>query len=83
MYVVVSSNWGPLTVYIYIYIYIHIIVIHVVQRDNCDRDSRGGRRVGLLSSTPSPPTRSFDFTGFDVSKLLILKGGHSHVRGLL
>ena len=25
--------------------------------------------------TPSPPTKSFDFRGFDSSKLLILEGG--------
>ena len=31
-------------------------------------------------ATPSPPTKSFDFGGFDSSKLLILKGGNSHVR---
>ena len=30
--------------------------------------------------TPSPPTESFDFRGFDSSKLLILKGANSHVR---
>ena len=30
--------------------------------------------------TPSPPTKSFDFGGFDSSKLLILRGGNSHVR---
>ena len=29
---------------------------------------------------PSPPTKSFDFRGSDSSKLLILKGGNSHVR---
>ena len=29
--------------------------------------------------TPSPPTKSFDFRGFDSSRLLILKGGDSHV----
>ena len=32
--------------------------------------------------TPSPPTKSFEFRGFDSSKLLILKGGNSSVRGL-
>ena len=32
------------------------------------------------SIMPSPPTKSFDFGGFDSSKLLILKGGNSHVR---
>ena len=30
--------------------------------------------------TPRPPIESFDFRGFDSSKLLILKGGNSHVR---
>ena len=29
--------------------------------------------------TPSPPIKSFDFRGFDSSKLLILRGGNSHV----
>ena len=33
--------------------------------------------------TPSPPTKSFDFRGFDSSKLLILKGGNCHVRMIL
>ena len=27
----------------------------------------------------NPPTKSLDFRGFDSSKLLILKGGNSHV----
>ena len=37
--------------------------------------------LSLSSSfTPSPPTKSLDFRGFDSSKLLILKGGNSHVR---
>ena len=30
--------------------------------------------------TPSPPTKSLGFRGFDASKLLILRGGNSHVR---
>ena len=30
--------------------------------------------------TPGPPTKSLDFRGFDSSKLLILRGGNSHVR---
>ena len=29
---------------------------------------------------PSPPTKSLDFEGFDSSRLLILRGGNSHVR---
>ena len=33
--------------------------------------------------TPSPPTKSLDFRGFDSSKLLILRGGNSHVRIIL
>ena len=42
------------------------------------------QRIILASSaipilTPSPPTKSFDFRGFDSSKFLILKGGNSYV----
>ena len=33
--------------------------------------------------TPSPPTKSLCFRGFDSSKLLIPKGGNSHVRIIL
>ena len=35
------------------------------------------------SPTPSPPTRSLDFRGFDSSRLLILRGGNSHVHRIL
>ena len=49
---------------------------------------------GLLGASPrglgrlrrrlaSPPTKSLDFRGFDSSRLLILRGGNSHVRGIL
>ena len=34
----------------------------------------------LYHITPSPPTKSLDFTGFDSSRLLILRGGNSDVR---
>ena len=34
-------------------------------------------------NTPSPPTKSLDFRGFDSSRLLILRGGNSHVRIIL
>ena len=34
----------------------------------------------LLVITPSPPTKSVDFRGFDSSRLLILRGGNYHVR---
>ena len=37
----------------------------------------------LVMNMPSPPTRSLDFREFDSSKLLILKGGNSHVRIIL
>ena len=33
-----------------------------------------------LLCTPSPPTKSLGFEGFDSSRLLILRGGNSHVR---
>ena len=33
-----------------------------------------------ITSTPSPPTKSLGFGGFDSSRLLILRGGNSHVR---
>ena len=33
--------------------------------------------------TPSPPTKSLGFGGFDSSKHLSLNGGNSHVRGIL
>ena len=35
---------------------------------------------GWPQCTPSPPTKSFDFRGFDSNRLLILRGGNSHVR---
>ena len=57
-----------LSLYIYIYIYIH---------------TSPGRASCVLYVTPSPPTKSFDFRGFDSSKLLILRGGNSHVRMIL
>ena len=33
--------------------------------------------------TPSPPTKSLGFEGFDSSSLLILRGGNSYVRRIL
>ena len=39
--------------------------------------------VEVVSGTPSPPIKSLDFRGFDSSKLLILRGGNSHVRIIL
>ena len=37
----------------------------------------------MIIITPSPPIKSLGFEGFDSSKLLILRGGHSHVRRIL
>ena len=37
-------------------------------------------QYAAFPDTPSPPTKSFDFRGFDSSKLLILRGGNSHAR---
>ena len=39
--------------------------------------------VLLEGATPSPPTKSLDFRGCDSSRLLILRVGNSHVRGIL
>ena len=36
--------------------------------------------VGSVEPAPSPPIKSLDFRGFDSSRLLIIKGGNSHVR---
>ena len=39
--------------------------------------------LGKCWFTPSPPTKSLDFEGFDSSRLLILRGGNSHVRWIV
>ena len=45
---------------------------------------RAGGRAGMSThSTPSPPTKSSGFGGFDSSRLLILRGGNSYVRMIL
>ena len=79
---------------IYIYIYIHIIYIYIyiciglcvyiyiyiyvlAGLASAER-SRTYRSCVCL--TPSLPTKSLDFRGFDSSRLLILKGGNSHAR---
>ena len=38
---------------------------------------------GARCFTSSPPTKSSGFRGFDLSKLLILRVGSFHVRGIL
>ena len=53
-----------------------------VPRD-CAHAGAFGFRVFLGRPTPSPPNKSLGFRGFDSSRLLILKGGNSHVRIIL
>ena len=43
-------------------------------------ESRVGEMMVRSPYTPSPPTKSLGFEGFDSSRLLILRGGDSHVR---
>ena len=77
-------------IHIYIYIYTYIYIIHIlyiyIYISLCSQNNTAHKRavsalvrVSLPSST-SPPTKSFDFRGFDSSRLLILRGGNSHVR---
>ena len=47
------------------------------------RDCRAFVSDSFLLDAPSPPTKSFDFGGFDSSKLLNLKGGNLDVRIIL
>ena len=49
------------------------IHIHIIYIDTCTYSIEP-------DTTPSPPTKSLGFRGFDSSKLLILRGGNSHVR---
>ena len=59
-------------IYIYIYIYIYICI--------GDRRPAAIRTLyGVLCIRPGPPTKSLGFDLFDSSKLLILRGGNSHV----
>ena len=69
-------------IYIYIYVYIYIYIYICIHRAGSPRGAggRGTSAAGLQSRhTPSPPTKSLGFRGLDSSKLLILKGGNSHV----
>ena len=71
---------NSICVHIYIYIYIHDIYIYVyiyiyIHTSVSRRDTQEAKL-----GTPSPPTKSLDFRGFDSSRLLIPRGGNSHVR---
>ena len=54
-----------LCIYIYMYIYIYIYI--------CPR--RRDVRPRELASTANPPTNIVDFSGFDSSIILVLRGG--------
>ena len=81
--------------YIYIYIHMCIYIyrererlLEVLALDDVvvrrllavDGELQGGL-LGLRYErlTPSPPIKSLDFSGFDSSRLLILRGGNYHV----
>ena len=69
-------------VYIYIYIHTHkLIQLHNNTTKPNDTNLCTSQRPGR--STPSPPIRSLGFEGFDSSRLLIIRGGNSHVRLIL
>ena len=79
-------------IYLYTYTYscIHITTNKHIERamnatavqvfDASRRCVRGVETEPGGSHTPSPPAKSFDFRVFDSSRLLILRGGNSHVR---
>ena len=83
---------------IYIYIYVHTYIYIYIERERgryrhsrssrrwtCPAARRSRRSGGnhLSDATPSPPTKSLDFRGFDSSRLLILRGGNSYVRRIV
>ena len=64
IYIYIYIVYMYVYIYIYIYIYIYMCICIYIR----------------VASTASPPTKSLGFGGFDSSRLLILKGGNSHVR---
>ena len=70
-------------IYIYIYIYIHTYVVIVISHIMIKGWLSYEEFTRLAGTTPSPPTKSLGFGGFDSSRLLILRGGNSHVRMIL
>ena len=71
--------------YLYLYLLIMISLLVNFPSELCRRRSGTSAKVARLvpPGTPSPPTKSSGFRGFDSSKLLILRGGNSHVRRIL
>ena len=72
-------------IYIHIYVYIHIHLMYYYSPEGALTVGARARPKGEppWMGTPSPPTKSLGFRGFDSSKLFILKGGNSHVRRIL
>ena len=75
--------------YIYIYIYIHTctctysLAVRVESSRSCAPSLEHVEHIDVFTCTLSPPIKSLDFRGFDSSRLLILRGGNSHVRIIL
>ena len=74
-------------IYIYMYMYVHIYIyiyicihIFIYMNRGSERRESLSERPTVPAITPSPPIKSLDFGGFDSSRLLILRGGISHVR---
>ena len=67
---------------VYIHIYIYIYREMYTHKIHVQCYMTYGTRCSDANTcvTPSPPTKSFDFGGFDSSKLFILRGGNSRVR---
>ena len=66
--------------YIYIYIYICVLYYIIIVPIIIISSSSSSTRALCEGHTPSPPIKSLDFRRFDSSRLLILRGGNSHVR---
>ena len=75
-----------LSLSIYIYIYTHRDIYRST-RAPLARSSKSSlvalhyiKFIDIETRTPSPPTKSLDFRGFDSSRLLILRVGNYHIR---
>ena len=90
-HIIYKCIYTHMYIYIYIYIYMYIyIYTHILSLSNLPGPGAifpdwafenwpHKARLGMIS-TPSPPTKRLVFRGFDSSRLLILRGGNSHVR---
>ena len=74
-----TYRWNYIHVCIWMYIYIYIYMITMIYKLLLSGSGQWSEST-WVQGTPSPPTKSLGFGGFDSSRLLILKGGNSHVR---